>query len=472
MSATATAAGRRGAVGQATTYAIGLALSKSTGLLLLPLVTHSLSPEDYGRLEFLQSFIIAGVMISGTWLVETLFRFASAPEEEGRRAAAEVTGLSLTIAAAVLAIFLAGAPLMSAVLPVRASTVEIMLAGGVIAAEAMNVVPLGLLRMRSQARRWAVLMTARMVAHLALTAILLWAGFGVAGVLAAGVAASLAAGGVQLASLARQGGLRFTPGAWRPFVAYGAPLTVNGLAMFALNSADLWFLAGRVPTAQLGLYALAAKIAVITQIATQPFDLWWHPRRQMVVQEPNGIAKTARLAGFGAALALVCAAGVAVAGPVLVRALTPPSYHMAAMLLPWMAGALAIQHLGGMVNVGCYLGRRGTEAGAVNLTAAIVVVVLYLALIPLFGMAGAIAATILAQLFRMVLFGVLSLRRLKAPYPFRAIAVLAPACAATAALPQAIASPVWGTVAGVVALAGCLLLAAMLRLTPSGKRPF
>lgn len=472
MSATATKPGGRGALGQAATYAIGLALSKSTGLLLLPLVTHALSPEDYGRLEFLQSFISAGTVIAGTWLVETLFRFASAPEEEGRRAAAEVTGLSLTIALALLAFFLAGAPLLSAALPVGASTIEVVLAGGVVAAEAMNIVPLGWLRMRNQARRWAVLMTARMVGHLALTAILLWAGCGVAGVLAAGVIASLAVGCIQVAAQAREGGIAFTPRAWRPFIVYGAPLTVNGLAMFALNSADLWFLAGWVPTAQLGLYALAIKLALIAQIATQPFDLWWHPRRQMVVQEQNGIAKTARLAGFGAALALICAAGVAVAGPVLLRALTPPAYHAASLLLPWMAGALAIQHLGSMVNVGCYLGNKGTEAGAVNLTAAVAVVVLYLLLIPVFGMAGAVAATIVAQFFRMLLFGVLSLRRLAVPYPFRAIAVLAAACAMTAALPQVIASPVWGTAAGLLAFAGCLLLAALLRLTPSGKRPF
>lgn len=462
----------RGAFRQATTYAVGLALSKSTGLLLLPLVTHALSPEDYGRLEFLTSFVIAGTLISSTWLVETLFRFAAAAPPDGPRAAAEVTGLGLVIAGAILVLTVAAAPLLAAWLPVRASTGEIMFAGAIIAAEALNSIPLGWLRMQDRARRWAVLMTGRMVAHLALAAVLLWGGFGVAGVLAAGAIASAAAGAILVGAQMREGGLSFSPRAWRPLIAYGTPLTVNGLATFALNSADLWFLAGAVSSAALGLYALALKIAIIAHIATQPFDLWWSPRRLAVLGEPNGFAKSARLAGFGAALALVSAAGTAVAGPVLVRALTPEAYHAATTLLPWMVGALAIQALAVQVNVGCYVGARGTLAGAVNLGAAAVVLLLYALLIPPYGLAGAIAATLIAQTLRMAWFGVLSLRRAAIPYPFRAIALLAAACVGTAMVPQLVPSPAWGTLAGLAALGGCLALAGALGLTPSGKRPF
>ena len=465
------AAGQPSAWRQTAIYAAGIALSRSTGLVLLPIATHVLPPAEYGRLEFLTSVIIAGVLISSLWLVETLYRFAAAPEEEGRRAAADVTGLSLVIAL-LLAGVLFGAPTIAAILPLPTPPIEVALAGAVIAAEAMNAVPLGWLRMRNRAWFWAMLTVGRMVLHLILATSLLTAGFGVAGVLAAGATASLLTGIVLLGAQWREGGIRFAPSRWKPLIVFGAPLTVSGLALFALGSADLWFLAGHVTPAELGIYAVAAKMALIAGVATQPFDLWWYPRRLMVLREENGIAKSARLAGFGAALALVCAAAVAILGPLLVLGLTPRDYHGAATLLPWMAAAIAIQTMGTMVNVGCYVGRSGGGAGAINLVAALCVLVLYWVLIPRLGVAGAIAATIAAQLLRLGLFAVFSLRAAPIPYPFGAIALFALGCAATAALPQLVQPRLVGTAAGLLAFAASLLLAAYLRLTPSGRRPF
>ncbi len=464
---------RRNAWRETRIYAIGLIVAKSTGFLLLPLVTRFLPPEDYGRLELLSSLIAAGTLISSTWLVETLFRFAAAPEEEGRRAAADISGLTLVIAALLLGASLIAAPMIAPLLPVAASSTEVALAGAVIAAEAMNSVPLGWLRMQGRARAWALLLVGRTLLHLGLAALFLASGYGVAGVLAASVLASVALGLIVTAHQFRTGGgFRFAPRAWGPLIVYGAPLTLTGLATFALTSADLWFLAGHVSPSALGQYALAAKIALIAGLATQPFELWWYPRRLIVLREADGAARSARLAGFGAALGLLCAAGAAVLGPLLVIVLTPPAYHGGIGLLPWMAAIIAIQGLGSMVNVGCYIGRSAVMAMAVNLGGAATAILLYVLLIPRYGLAGAIMATLVAQTLRMIAFGVFSLRRAPIPYPFGVIALLAAACAVTAALPRLVGSGIAGPLVGCAGLAGALAFAYALGLTPRGRAVF
>lgn len=447
-------------------YAVGLALARATGLLLLPLVTHALPPEEYGRLELLTSLATAGTLISTVWLIETLFRFGAAADEAARRAAAEITGLAVVVAGAMLVLFLLATPFVAPRLPVQASALDVAMVGTVVAAEAMNSVPLGWLRLQNRARLWGAMMVGRTVLHLALAAALLHAGYGVTGVLAAAAIASLAAGAILIAIQWREGSIRFSPSGWRAPAIYGAPMTLNGLALFALNSADLWFLAGHVSPQALGLYALATRLALIAGIAPQPFDLWWHPRRLAVLRAPEGPARFARIVGFGAALVLLSAAGAAVVGPLLIAALTPASYHAASTLLPWLAAAIALQGLGGLVNAGCYLGNSPKAPAVVNVGAAATAIGLYLVLVPPFGVAGAIAATIVAQAGRMVAFGVLSMRRAPVPYPFGRIALVAAACAATAALPQLLGGAVAGPLAGLAAWGASLLLVRRLGLTP------
>ena len=461
-----------GAFRQAGLYALGLALSRCSGFILLPLVAHALPPQEFGRLEFLSSIVAAGGVIGSTWLLETLFRFGSAPGPDGARAAADVSGLGFVLSGAILASSLIAAPVLAGLMPVAVSAAEMTLVGVIMAAEITNSVQLGLLRLRNRARRWAMLTAGRMLLYLGLAALLLRMGFGVPELLAAGATASLLVTALLAFPLLRAHGAALAPSRWRPLLAFGLPLVPSGVAIFVFASADLWFLAGRVPTAELGLYALAAKMALIASLATQPFDLWWYPRRLAVLREEHGVGKTARLAGFGAALGMLCAAAAALFGPLLVLWLTPEAYHASTALIPWMAAALAIQTVGIMLNAGCYVGQSGATAGSVNIGAAMVALLLYWVLIPRFGVAGAIAATLLAQTLRMAAFVTLSLRQVPVPYPFGKLLVVAAACVFTAALPPMLGQSAPGFLAGTLALGACVLIAAALRLTPSGRRPF
>jgi len=419
-------------------YAGATGWTKGIGLLLLPLITAMLPAAEFGRLELLASAAEIAAVLAGAGLVDTLYRFASLPGAEGKLGAARVTGLAIIVTLIGLAGAFAAAPL-GALLPLPALPIEVILLGISVALEAAIGVPLAWLRMQNRAAAYAFIVILRGTLHTVLLGLLLWQGFGIAGMLGAGAAASLLAAVVLLAGQARDTGIRMQPAAWRPLLAYGVPLIGSGLASFALGTADRWFLASNVAAAALGHYALASKLALAMAFLMQPFELWWYPRRLGVWAAEDGPARSAKLAGTGAAVTLLAAAVATLAGPVLILLATPVAYHPAAAMVPFVVISLVLQSFGSLFNIGCYLGRTGRIPFLVNSLAGAVAIAGYALLIPRFGVPGAIAATVLAQAVRLVVFAILSQRRARAEYPHGAVALLALATAAAAAIPQFLA---------------------------------
>jgi O-antigen/teichoic acid export membrane protein len=438
-------------------FGLGIAWSRGAGLLLVPVMTASLSPAAFGRLDLLASAAeICGLMI-GAGLVDTLFRFAGRPGAAGRRAAADVVGLSLSLGLAGLVLLALFGSVMARAMPLPTPPVDIWLLGVQIVMDALIGVALGWLRMKGRAGRHALASGLRATLQAGLIGILLMQGMGVTGVLAGGAAAATLAAMTLLHGQRRDTGIAADPRVWGRLLAYSVPLVGSGLASFVLGSADRWVLAATVDPAQLGQYALAVRFALIVAMLMQPFDLWWYARRMAVLEQPDGLARTARIVRLGMGAIAVSAAGTAAFTPALIGLLTPADYAPAMAMVPWLVLALAVQMLSSLVNVGCYVGRTTGMPLVINAAAAAIALALYAVLIPRIGVSGAIAATVVAQVARLVMFTLAAQRRVPIDLPYAATAVLTLAAAATGAVPQ-LTSPGWGSVvlcaAAVTATAG------------------
>ena len=75
----------------------------------------------------------------------------------------------------------------------------------------------------------------------------------------------------------------------------------------------------------------------------------------------------------------------------------PPEYAPAARMIPFLAAVLTVQALANLSSTGCYAARTGTLPMLVNGSTTAVALVSYLVLIPRTGIAGAIAANLLAD---------------------------------------------------------------------------
>ncbi len=450
-------------------YMVAIVCTKAISLLMLPVTTASLPPAEFARLELLLSAAEVGMLLAGAGLVQTLYRFGAAAGEEGRRAAAEVAGLTVTIALLGCTAAVTLAIPLSRLFPMPVSGVEVALLGILVAVEAAVDIPLTWFRMQGRATHFAAVVVGRTLLQATLMATLLLAGYGVTGImLAAAAAATLTAAGLTV-SQARNTGLRLAPKAWGGLLVYGMPLIGGGFASFVLGTADRWFLVGAVTPETLAHYALAAKLAAVTVVFVQPFDLWWSAQRLQVLAASGGAERTAQVVGTGAALTVLACATMALAGPLLIAVATPPAYHAAGAYMPWLVAAVGLQVMSHLVDVGCYLGRTGARPLALNSLAAAVALLGYVLLIPRWGVEGAIAATLAAQAVRFAAFHHVSRRHAPIAYPLCRIGLMAAAAASASVLPQ-ILPPGPTVAAGLVALAALTALGLALRLLPSPGR--
>ncbi|MCX7380198.1 MAG: oligosaccharide flippase family protein [Alphaproteobacteria bacterium] len=424
-------------------YAGALVWTKGLAMLAVPMLTSHLSPDEFGRLELLASAAEIGGVIVGAGLVDTLYRFAIG--DQAKAQAARVMGLALAIALACFALLALTAPTIAAAMPLQTAPHEVLMLGAAVVLEGVIGVPLGWLRMNGRAQAYTLLISARATLQVGLLALLLVMDAGVTGVLTAGLVAGLLLAGVLTAGQMRQSGLQFSPRGSAALLTYGLPLVGGGLAAFILGTADRWWLAGSVTAAALGHYGLALKIGQIVNLLAQPFELWWYPRRLMVLSGPNGRARSSEVVMAGMSLLIVAAGAVSLAAPLIVALLAPPAYAPAAALVPPLALVMVL-HLGSsMANVGIYARDTGWLALAINSGAALVAVTCYSLLIPRFGVEGAIAATIIAQVARFIAMALLSQRTAPLDWKLGRLAMLAAA---------AVAAVVIGGGAGSLLLAG------------------
>lgn len=438
-------------------FAGALGWTKALSLLTVPLLTATLTQGEFARLELLSSAAELGALLVGAGLVDTAYRFAGRDDASGRRAMGDTVGLALSIALIAIGAVAVAAPAIGAAMPLTTPPVEIALLGTAVAMEALIGVPLAWLRIRGRAGQYALAIILRTTIQVILVAAFAFAGWGVAGVLAAGACAAVGMAAVLLFRQARTTGIRLDPRSWASLLAYGMPLVGGGFAAFILGSADRWLLAGVASAESLAMYALACKISLVAALLTQPFELWWYPRRIAILDEPNGPARAGRIVMLGVLLTLSAASATAIAGPLVIQVLTPAPYHAAGALVPWIALTIALQSMGSLLNVGCYVGRTGLPSMMINGTAAMMAVGLYVVLIPPFGVWGAIAATIAAQTARCLLFLTVSQRRVH--LPLSVAPIFAPAMIALVA-------PILPPLVGVMTLGLAGLVACLTGIVP------
>jgi O-antigen/teichoic acid export membrane protein len=211
------------------------------------------------------------------------------------------------------------------------------------------------------------------------------------------------------------------------------------------------------------------RFALLTQLLVQPFEMWWYARRMAMLNGPDGPARVARAIEGGSVVALVAGGLAAAIGPMLVELAAPPEYRDAATMVPFLAAVLTVQALANLASTGSYAARTGTLPMLVNATTTVVALGGYLVLIPRTGIAGAIAANLIAEAVRLTLFETLSQRRVRLDYRFNRLLPLAAGCVAAAVWPQYVGG-VGGAALGVATMGGVVALAAILGLVPLPAR--
>lgn len=459
-------------VRHAAIYAAALGLSKATAVAMLPVFTHFLSPADYGRLDVLQTLANLLSIVIGFGMADTLFRFAGAAETDAvrRDQAAQIFGLAVMASVISLAVTQAAAPWIANMLPGDPGLLNTRVILASLSVTGAILVPLSWLRMQDKAFGYFAGSAGRALAQAGLVAIFLALGFGVEGVLVGGMICALCLAIILSVLQWRDTGIKLSFGTITRQGRFGGTLVLAGIATFILDSCDRWILAGTVGTEALAHYALAGKIGIMAAFLTQPFDMWWLPKRFSVLQQSDGAIRCARMTELGLCIAMIAALSIAAIGPFVVLWMTPVAYHGAIVFVPVLAGLAALNAGTTLINTGVLSEEKTTKPIWIDGGAALLAVLGYLTLIPVLGAWGAVWATVAALCARFIAYAVLGARQRAVPYRFSALAV--PAAFLILGLIQctAMEDPIARFAAASLTLLCLTIAAVVLKLIPLPSR--
>lgn len=227
-----------------------------------------------------------------------------------------------------------------------------------------------------------------------------WGGMRVDGYFAGQLAAMIFAMVVLVWLVRRDLTLRFDRQIAGDLVTYGYPFIFGGLAIWLLQSIDLWMLSALSTDTDVGLYGIATKVAAVVVFLNTALAQAWAPfALKAYAEDPNYRAMVARfftvwflaLTLAGAALSLFTAE--------ILRLLTPPAYWPSAPVASVLVFGAVIAGTTQVTVLALSIERR---TGLIALCAWLAVSVCAAAnwfLIPRLGALGAAVANVITYIF-------------------------------------------------------------------------
>lgn len=410
------------AFSQAAYYGVGLILMKGISFLMLPVITHYLSPAEYGQLDILVTWLNLGGLLLGLGLTEALFRFAGQFDDPQQKAAlVRQCSLIATTAAGIGCVLLWWlTDIAIALLPGDIQAHQWQLSSVTLMLMSLVNIPLAWLRLTSNAKRFFQLSAGKAALQALLTWYLLSAGWGLDGVLWSSLISSLILSLLLVHDLLKPVPTS-SPLKTRDILVYGSPLVMSGLLLFLGHGAEKWVLAHFTDPARLAPYAVAVQFTLLIAFLAEPFTLWWHPKRFGLLQQPEQLLKNARVTSLGVCINFALAASIAMTGPALIRLWLPAEYISAGDLLPWLCLGMALKQAAHLMNLGCYIGRNTWVVTRINALLASLAFPAYLVTAYVWAEQGVVAAFIFCNAVRLLLLLKVSQRLLALAYDYRLI---------------------------------------------------
>lgn len=384
-------------------YGLGGVLSRSISFLMLPIYTRVFTTEEYGNIEMLVvvSSLLAALMTVGQDSAQSFYFFKKKDggvEEQGRVVSSGVairvaSGLPIVIAASL------AAPLVNNLLFSGSLGLQVFFIAFVGAFFNQLFLQVNeIFRLSYQPWPYIALSTlqAAIAASIVLFTVLILQQREVAffvGTFVASIAMSITGWIFNRRYLVSIRGSRDTV---TELLRYGVPLVPVELTMYAMSSADRWFLSSYKGVEAVAIYAVGAKIALILTFFFETFRKAWWPIALDAMHSSDGPALFRKVATLYIYLGMCVTLMFCFSAKWVTSVLSAPIY-----LDAWkIACVLSLQSFlyGFFLIVSAGIIYREKTARIAQLTgfAAVVGVILNALFVPIYGTLGAAVATVLS----------------------------------------------------------------------------
>jgi len=376
-------------------YGISAALSGAVSFFLIPVYVKVLSPEEYGVIDLIAlATVMAGVILS-LEIYQAVARFFPESDEKTRKAYASTGMLFLLVSYALfaLAVWLFAVPISQA-LPGFTGLENVLR----LAAAAMVILGLfsysqNLLRYSMRSSSFAV---ANVVYSLCTISFSVWFVIGMKkgleGVYYGQIAGGCFGAAVSGILVRKNVALVFDIPLLKKMIAFSIPMTLSGLAVYALIYTDRVLIKYLLGLSDLGVYAVGSRIAAIPVVLTGVVASSFVPivyNRYKDSPIKNDMRRIYHYVFF-AGMALI--ALISIFSSELIRIIATPEYNRAIKVIPFLLTAGFLMQYSNIF-MGIVLAKKTPVIAGIYLSGLVISILLNLLLIPAAGITGAAVAT-------------------------------------------------------------------------------
>jgi len=373
-------------------YGLGGLVSRVLATILLPLYTHYLPPDAYGRVEIVTAATAVLAIVLQMGIASAFFRFYFDAKEPPRKLTVVRTSFWFTMAMAtfglVLGVVFAG--------PIShwiglGNDPWLVRAGAVGLWAQTNYQQLtNLFRAEERSTAFAIASVTNVIVTVAamvvFVAVFHW---GAIGLVVGNFTGTLVVYIVLVAYRTEQLGLEFDLTLFRGMQQFGMPLVPSALALWAINFVDREFISWYKGNAEVGVYSAAVKIASVITFVMIAFRTAWPAFAYSIEDDREAKRTYAFVLTYLLAFASWAALALGALAPWWTRLLTAPHYQRAEKGVALLAFAGAVYAGYTVLAIGSGRARRTQLNWLVTGSGALANVGLNFWLVPRYGMVGA-----------------------------------------------------------------------------------
>jgi O-antigen/teichoic acid export membrane protein len=423
-------------------YGLGGVLVRGVSFLLLPLYTRILTPEDYGQIAVCTAIVaVLGALLPlGLTGALTAVFFQDANEEARRRRVGTLwTTVVLGSLAGALLCELAGPAVFEWAFASLPYAPLGRLAVWTAFWNSVATIPLTMCQVLERPRLYVTATgLVGLLNGLLVVAFVAGFGWGAFGYLFGTLAAAAIFGGIAIAAIALYARPRIDPGVLKGALVYGLPLVPHSVAGWLLGTSDRVILERFVSLPSLGIYSLAAQLALLMSVAAAAANAAWVPfvfRSTVESQDGAAARVTPLVTAFVSTMSIVAVALALVLPPGL-RVIVDQAFHGAAVFVPLLVIGFWLQAVYFVPANFLFVAGRTMWLPVATVLGGVAGVAFNLMLVPRLGIGAAAFGAVLANLIMCLIVAIVAARVYPFPYERRLATVLA---AATVALSLACA---------------------------------
>lgn len=388
-------------------YAIATILPRLTALVMLPIYTRYLETQDYGAIEFLTMAIDLFSILVGLQVSLAMFRYFVVSENEMEKKQIVSTTILMVLFASTigaLILYFFAAPISITLLGTTDYVFEFELFAFTLITSTVYAVCRSYLRALEMP--WVFVAVSAGLLFLQVTFNVIFVvvyEMHVTGVVYAALISGISVTVPLTLFVFYKVGFNFSSSMARRLFKFVYPLLLAAFGGFYVTYADKYFLRIFTSLSDVGLYALAGRVASVLLMVFEAFNMTWGVDRFQISKRENAREIFASTFRYLTLVLVIAAGGICVFSYDLFLIMTTEAYYPAASIVPIIVMMYYIKIYSMFFDFGIHYAEQTKYIAQASIVKSIVATILFLTVIPLYGAIGAALVLLFSHVIEMIL---------------------------------------------------------------------